>query len=71
MYSPVKEINSSITQDIPSNTNEAAATIKKATAYQWYVTAAAEEAEADVRSEIWEFYNAGDGVINHVPFHCE
>lgn len=44
---------------------------KRGMAFKWYVNSQSDATDETVTSNIWNFYNAGEGVIMHVPFPAE
>ena len=68
----VQNLNTNIVSKIEVETNEAELTLEKGTPYKWHVTSKSNEENTEVAtSEIWQFYNAGEGDINHVPFPAD
>lgn len=45
--------------------------LEKDTPYSWYVVSRRDGTQLSAQSDIWKFYNAGDGVISHPPFPAE
>lgn len=45
--------------------------LERATQYAWYVVSKSNSVEATSQSEVWQFYNAGDGSQNFVPFPAQ
>lgn len=45
--------------------------LNKSTPYSWFVTSFASGSSATTNSEVWKFYNAGEGVENFAPFPAE
>lgn len=43
----------------------------RATAYSWYVVSNSSASDSSATSEVWKFYNSGDGIQTHVPFPAE
>lgn len=46
-------------------------TLTKGIPYSWYVVAKSNADGALTESAKWKFYNAGDGIINYVPFPAD
>ncbi|WP_411030391.1 hypothetical protein [Spongiimicrobium sp. 3-5] len=67
----LKELDSEAEIKVESNINEADITIKKATAYRWKVISKSTTSDKIAESEVWRFYNSGDGVINYAPFPAD
>ena len=42
--------------------------LPRATPYSWYVVA---NSDTQDTSEVWKFYNSGDGITSHIPFPAE
>lgn len=56
-------------QTVHKTTNtEIAVVIDRATAYQWYVISESNAALETAQSDIWQFYNSGEGVLSYAPF---
>lgn len=45
-----------------------AVTLLKATPYSWRVTSFSGKSSKTAQSPLWSFYNAGEGIISHIPF---
>jgi len=45
--------------------------LQRATAYSWYVEADISGRDSSSVSEVWKFYNSGDGIQNYAPFPAE
>lgn len=46
-------------------------TLLKGVPYSWYVVAKSNATGTLVESAKWKFYNAGDGIVNYIPFPAE
>lgn len=67
----VKNLASGTTAQFNAGTNVTYnATLQKGTPYSWYVSSR-KEGQTSVASQVWKFYNAGDGVTNYAPFPAE
>ncbi|MBJ6366665.1 hypothetical protein [Snuella sedimenti] len=45
--------------------------IDRGTPYSWYVVSKSKKGSTTAKSDTWKFYNAGEGVTEHVPFPAE
>jgi hypothetical protein len=54
-----------------SNTNQLDAQLKRNTPYSWYVVSKSNGNSSTAKSDIWKFYNSGDGQKSHSPFAAE
>ncbi|MBC8054852.1 MAG: hypothetical protein H7Y13_17475 [Sphingobacteriaceae bacterium] len=46
-------------------------TLLKNTPYSWYVISKSAKASSTAQSEVWKFYNSGEGAISYAPFPAE
>lgn len=63
-----------LTQAVVTKTvqgTELEVTLSKNTPYSWYVTSKANNAKATTKSEVWKFYNAGNGMVVYAPYPAE
>ncbi|WP_420401959.1 hypothetical protein [Flagellimonas sp.] len=67
----IKELGTNVEIKENSNTTELEVTIKKGAAFQWQVVSKSNISSETATSEVWKFYNAGDGIVNHVPFPAD
>ena len=67
----IKELDTDIEIRSEADTNDMEITIKKATAYQWHVVSKSNTHEETSDSEVWRFYNSGDGIVNYAPFPAD
>lgn len=67
----IKNLNTNIVSKTTVNINEAEITINRGTPYQWFVVSKANGNTTTANSDIWKFYNAGLGDLNHVPFPAD
>ncbi|MGO4920021.1 hypothetical protein [Maribacter spongiicola] len=58
-----------ITQDAINDSKEV--TISRGTSYEWYIISKSIESDATATSEVFQFFNAAPGVVNHIPFSAE
>ena len=45
--------------------------LQRATPYAWYVLARSFDVDSVVSSNVWKFYNAGDGIRSYAPFPAD
>jgi len=45
--------------------------LQRGTPYAWYVISRSEKSDSTATSEIWKFYNAGEGIEYYAPFPAE
>lgn len=64
----VQELDTGLEIKDQSVVTEKEITLKTGTAYQWSVISKSNASDQTAESEIWRFYNSGDGIINHAPF---
>ena len=55
-------------RSIATTSNEV--TLEHDASYSWYITSKADGNSTTSQSDIWQFYLAGDGQENHVPFNA-
>lgn len=67
----VEELDSEETFTMESNINEVGITINRGAAYEWYVISKSNTSNETSTSETWRFYNAGEGIVSHVPFPAD
>lgn len=67
----IKELDTNTEVRAEAVTNEVDIIIKKDIAYQWQVVSKSNMNDKTASSEIWKFYNSGDGTINHAPFPAD
>ncbi len=68
----VKNLKSgSTTENSAGNKTSLTLTLEKGAPYSWFVISEANGLEEKKQSEVWKFYNAGDGVENYAPFPAE
>jgi len=58
-----------ITQESINDTKEI--TLSRGTSYEWYIISKSTESETTATSEVFQFFNAAPGVVNHIPFSAE
>ena len=66
----VEDIETNEVIEARTTATEAYVTIKKGTAYRWYVVSKNTTTES-TNSEVWIFFNAGEGIESHIPFPAE
>lgn len=70
-YVYIKNLNTQTTlQYNAGNSTTFEVELLKGVPYSWYVTSKT-AADQFQQSEKWKFYNAGDGVVNYIPFPAE
>ena len=67
----IEDLNSNLIHHESTTNTELEATIARGKAFRWYVESRSEATDEIATSEIWSFYNAGEGIISHVPFPAE
>lgn len=67
----LEDLESNILQHEITTETELELIISKGKAFRWYVESKSETTEEVAKSEIWNFYNAGEGITSHVPFPAE
>lgn len=63
----ITNLNTQGKLSVNATTTEAPVTLMRSTPYAWSVTSRSQGSSATSRSSIWNFYNAGPPVANHVP----
>lgn len=64
----LKNLDTNASTTTSSNTNEASITLVRNTPYEWFVVSKSNGNDATANSDIWRFYNQGEGVTNYAPF---
>ena len=64
----IKNISTGNTTTYQTTNIELSVTIARATQHQWYVISNSNTVEESTQSEIWLFYNSGEGVQSYAPF---
>lgn len=54
-----------------SSANEITLLIERGVPYEWFVTSIGNETDETATSDIWRFYNEGQGIENYAPFPAE
>ena len=67
----LENLESNSISNFETTNNEQEITIERGIAYKWYVVSKSTESDVTMNSEVWKFYNAGEGIINHSPFPAE
>lgn len=67
----LKNLETSVEIKMQSSTTSLNITINKNTPYKWAVISNATGTTKTAKSEEWKFYNAGDTIINYVPFPAD
>lgn len=61
--------NNSIT--LNSTINELAVNIERGTPYEWFIISKSNQTNETAKSDIFRFYNQGEGIENYAPFPAE
>lgn len=64
----VTNLSSGFTHEFVTRETQHAVTLLKGEAYSWSVTSLSGGGSLTAQSEIWRFYNAGDGTVSYAPF---
>jgi hypothetical protein len=64
----LKNLNTTSSSSINSNTNEASITLERGVPYEWFVVSKSNGSNATAQSDTWRFYNAGGSTANYAPF---
>lgn len=64
----ITNLTTGITENYPTSATSFTVDLLKAEAYSWSVTSISDDLAETAQSEIWSFYNAGDGVVSYAPF---
>ncbi len=67
----LENLDSNVISNFETADNEKEITIERGISYKWQVISKSAETDITVSSEIWKFYNAGEGLVNHAPFPAE
>jgi hypothetical protein len=67
-YVNLKNLNTTSSSSINSNTNEASITLERGVPYEWFVVSKSNGSNATAQSDTWRFYNAGGSTANYAPF---
>ncbi|TXE07041.1 hypothetical protein FUA26_12510 [Seonamhaeicola algicola] len=67
----LKNLGTDETSEHDTANNSISITVKRNTAYSWYVVSKSNKTTTTATSETWKFYNAGEGVENYAPFPAE
>jgi hypothetical protein len=51
--------------------NKISIVLQRATPYAWHVISKSNKIDSTAQSDIWKFYNAGDGIESYAPFPAE
>jgi len=51
--------------------SEISVVLNRATPYEWYVISESNSVTSTAQSDLWQFYNAGEGTQNYTPFPAE
>lgn len=67
----LKNIETNSSANYESNTNSKEITIDRGVSYEWHVISKSSMTDVVATSTTYQFFNAGPGVITHVPFSAE
>lgn len=67
----LQNLFSGITETFESEQNQLPIRILRNTPYSWKVISRSDTTDATSESDTWSFYNAGEGIITHIPFPAE
>ena len=67
----IKNLDTNMTRNINSNSNEFAVPILRGAPYSWSVISKSNSSSQTAESEVWKFYNAGLPKESHPPFPAE
>ena len=67
----LEDLESNILHQESTTEMELEVTTTRGMALKWYVQSKSDATEETATSEVWSFYNAGEGVTMHVPFPAE
>jgi hypothetical protein len=67
----LRNLDTDVTQQLNSNTNELAVRLTRGTPYSWSVISKANGTSVTAESVTWRFYNAGPGITNYSPFPAD
>jgi len=56
---------------VTTNQDTIPVVLPRATAFSWFVISRSSGSDSSATSEVWKFYNSGDGIQAHVPFPAE
>jgi len=67
----IKDLNAQTTLQYNAGENTSfEVVLKKGMPYSWYVTSKSNTNNYS-KSAVWKFYNAGEGIVNYIPFPAE
>ncbi|MEO9893072.1 hypothetical protein [Aurantibacter sp.] len=67
----LKNLDTDIIFETESTSNSVEIIIERSTSYQWYVISKSESSDVTAKSDLWQFYNAGNGSVYYVPFPAD
>ncbi len=67
----VKNLNTGISRDLSTISNEFLIRVERGTPYSWTVKSKGQGSNEVAESDVWKFYNAGLPVESHPPFPAE
>lgn len=67
----IEDFNSIVLYQEQTSEIELKVTLARGKAFKWYVESKSDNISEIAKSEVWSFYNAGEGETTHVPFPAE
>ncbi|WP_419213999.1 hypothetical protein ACNR9Q_07555 [Maribacter sp. X9] len=67
----IKNLNSGAIAKYETNGVNLPIRLQRGVPYEWYVTSVSSEVSSIGKSEIWRFYNQGEGIENYIPFPAQ
>ncbi|GAA4296498.1 hypothetical protein [Aestuariibaculum suncheonense] len=67
----LKNLSTNAVSTLTTSSTSLDISINRGTPYSWYVTSKSKKVTETATSDTWKFYNAGAGLIDHVPFPAE
>jgi hypothetical protein len=67
----ITNLSSTIQNSYTTTDDTLSVVLQRAAPYSWYVASKAAGVDSSEVSEVWKFYNAGEGIQSHVPFPAD
>lgn len=67
----IKDLLTGITTSQSTSKTELEVTLLRNTPYSWHVISKSTKTSITAQSEVWKFYNAGEGAVSYAPFPAE
>lgn len=67
----LEDLESNILHQESTTETELEITIQRGKTFRWYVQSKSDGSAEPASSEVWSFYNAGEGTVSHAPFPAE